>query len=487
MSRTVDRLVEIFGNERVEADPEYYSATVGFKSAGQSLSPDFRVYPQNAAEVQQLVRLANEISLPLIPVSSEAPHESGGVAPTIPGAVVVDLTRMKKILHVDRRSRLALIEPGVTWTELSARLAQDGLRITPPLLPKNGKSVIATLLDREPLLSPKFQWNMNEPLRAMEIVWGTGDKIYSGMGGHRGESEESWAKGEIPVNAAGPHQFDFIKMLTASQGTFGIVTWASVKVEVSASHQESLFFEASSFAELSDFLYRVVQCRFGDEVCVFNRKALSAILAEENSDSAGLERRLSPWTAFVNVKWGALRAEEKVAVQVADIKDIAQANGVVLSRTVAALPASYVSGKVLSLSGDNRWKHTVNGTAKEVFFLSTIDRIPALLEKVAEVADRYAYSFGDCPVYLQPLHQGTALHCHIVLPLPAGDGIWQESQEFYEQLSRGLAGAGAFYSRPYGLWSDIVYESNAQHTILTKKMKQVFDPGNIMNPGKLCF
>jgi hypothetical protein len=51
---------------------------------------------------------------------------------------------------------------------------------------------IASLLEREPVMSPRYQWNLLEPLRSLEIVWGNGDKFYSGSGTFRGEKEEDW-------------------------------------------------------------------------------------------------------------------------------------------------------------------------------------------------------------------------------------------------------------------------------------------------------
>jgi FAD/FMN-containing dehydrogenase len=487
MSDTLNRLQSIAGEENVVEKPDFFSSSVGFKAVVKAISPDFLVTPANSDQVQQLVKMASEFSIPLIPVSSEAPHMMGGTTLDIPGAIILDLSKMKKILRVDRRTRLALIEPGVTWAELSAELAQHGLRITPPLLPKKGKSVIASLLDREPLISPKFQWNMNEPLRSMEIIFGTGERIFSGMGGHRGARDEDWINGTVPMTNAGPHQFDFMKMVTASQGTFGIVTWASVKVEVAATEEKVMFVEGQSVDALTDFLYKVVKFRFGDEVCIFNKKALSSILASNGDEIAAYNKKLSPWTALVNVKWGALRAKEKVAAQEADIVDIAQEFGLVPSITLGGMPVVDISDKVFSLAGDNHWKKKSTGSAKEIFFLSTLDKISGQMKKAAEVADRNGYSFADCPVYVQPLHQGVAVHCHIVLPLSAGLEESENLKKFYDELSKELSVVGAFYSRPYGVWSDIVYSGNAQHSILTKKMKNIFDPKNILNPGKLCF
>lgn len=484
MSDTLDRLKNIVGTANLVEYPDFSSSSAGFKAAETKLTPDYLVKPENSDQVLEIVKLANDLSFPLIPVSSTGPHMTGGANPEVPGAVIVDLSGMKKILKIDRRYRLALIEPGVTWEELTAEAAKAGLRVAVPLLPKKGKSVIASLLDREPIMSPKYQWSMTEPLRSMEIILGTGERVFSGMGGHRGEKDSDWENGTIPLTNAGPHQLDFIRLLSAAQGTMGIVTWASVKLETAIKEEKPLFVEGSSLDELSDFLYKTLKFRFGDEVCVFNKKALSSILADDSKDMKSIESKTAQWTALMDIRWGALRAKEKIAVQEADVADIAQEFGLNTVNTVAGLPGITVSKKILSVDGENSWKTKATGAAKEIFFLSTLDKISDQLKKAAEVADRNGYSLSDCPIYLQPLHQGASLHCSIVLP------ITEESEEMaavYNEMSEGLFAAGAFFSRPYGVWADIVYRTNTQHANMTNKMKDIFDPSNILNPGKLCF
>lgn len=487
MSDTLNRLKSIVGKENVIGNPEFFSSSVWFRASEKQLVPDYKVKPLNSDQVQEIVKLANELSIPLIPVSSAAPHTTGGSLPEAPGAIILDLSGMKKILKVDRRNRLALIEPGVTWEELTIEAAKSGLRVTLPLLPRKGKSVIASLVDREPILSPKYQWSQTEPLRSLEIILGTGDRVYGGMGGHRGEKDSDWENGTIPVTNAGPHQLDFIRLVSASQGTMGIVTWASVKLETVAKEEKPLFVEGKSVDELSDFLYKTLKFRFGDEVCVFNKKALSSILAKDGSEMESYETKMAQWTALVDIKWGALRAKEKIAVQEADIADVAQESGLVPKMTVAGLPGISATRKILSVDGDNNWKTKATGAAKEIFFQSTIDKVSGLLKKAAEVADKNGYSFADCPIYLQPLHQGAALHCHIILPISADMIESEDLQNMYNEMSKELSLAGAFFSRPYGVWTDIVYDTNTQNTILTNKMKNIFDPANILNPGKLCF
>jgi FAD/FMN-containing dehydrogenase len=83
---------------------------------------------------------ATETRTPLVPVSSGPPHFHGDTVPSAPETTIVDLSRMKAIKRIDRRNRIALIEPGVTYSELEPALAEQGLRITRPLMPRTNKS-----------------------------------------------------------------------------------------------------------------------------------------------------------------------------------------------------------------------------------------------------------------------------------------------------------------------------------------------------------
>ena len=118
MDEKKQRLKEIVGTASVFDNPEIGES---FSLAHQlipPLPPHFMVKPRNVDEVQKIVLWANETQTPLVPVSSGGPHFRGDTLPTAPEAVIVDLSGMKRILKIDRRNRLALIEPGVTYPQL---------------------------------------------------------------------------------------------------------------------------------------------------------------------------------------------------------------------------------------------------------------------------------------------------------------------------------------------------------------------------------
>jgi hypothetical protein len=143
----------------------------------------------------------------------------------VPEGVIVDLSRMKEIKKIDCRNRIVIIEPGVTYSELKPALAKEGLRISSPLLPRANKSVVASLLERQPTVMPRLNFSLTEPLRDCGVVWGSGELAFTGeAGGGPLDLEAQWKKGVAQVDPKGPNATDLMRLLTGAQGSMGIVS-----------------------------------------------------------------------------------------------------------------------------------------------------------------------------------------------------------------------------------------------------------------------
>jgi FAD/FMN-containing dehydrogenase len=488
MNEKKSRLMEIVGEDGVLENPELGTSYSLDHNLMKPLKPHFEVKPKNVEEVQRIVLWANQTKTPLVPVSSSEPHFRGDTLPTAPEAVLVDLSRMKRILKINRRNRLALIEPGVTHAELQPALKAEGLRLVAPLLPRKNKSVIASLLEREPVMSPKYQWNLLEPLRSLEIVWGNGDKFYSGGGTFRGEKDEDWEAGLVPLVGPGPNQLDFYKFVSAAQGSMGIVTWASVKCEVYPQVRKLYFIPSEKLEDLIDFTYQLLKFRFGDELFILNDTCLANILADRAPKVASLKNTLPAWTVVVDICGGHILAEERVAAQEEDIRDLAQKYGLEMVPSLQSVDGEEMLDIILQSSPELYWKLRYKGGSQEIFFLTTLDKTPGFVKTMFSAAGDEKYPTEDIGVYLQPVQQGTGCHCEFILPFDREDQAEVENtQKLFRKASGNLFVEGAYFSRPYGIWAELVYTEDARNTIVTRQIKEIFDPNHVMNPGKLCF
>ncbi len=80
-----------------------------------------------------------------------------------------------------------MVEPGVTFGELIAAVAEKGLRLNMPLQPRATKSVVGSMLSREPVIMPHYHWDISDPIGSTEVVFGTGDMFRTGAAAGPGD------------------------------------------------------------------------------------------------------------------------------------------------------------------------------------------------------------------------------------------------------------------------------------------------------------
>jgi FAD/FMN-containing dehydrogenase len=488
MATKKEELVSIFGSENVKDEASILASYASDESFAHPLKPRFLVKAQNGGQVQSLIQWANRTATPLVPVSSGSPHFRGDTVPTSPGAVIVDLSGMKKIVHVDPRNRMVLIEPGVTYGQLQAELAKSGLRVSSPLRPKAGKSVIGALLEREPIVIPRYQWAMLDPLRCTEVVWGDGMRMTTGEAGGTEALETEWKKKFAQVTPGGPGQTDFYKFTSAAQGSMGIVTWASVKCELLPKIHNLYFVPASKLEDLLELAYAILRIRFGDELLILNHWELAMLLGKDANQIASLGAKLPRWALLVGIAGRERMPEEKVEYQEKDISEMAQRYGLQLLPAVNGASGVDVLRAILYPSSEPYWKQVFKGNCQDIFFLNTLDNSPQFVKAMYSVAEAHGYPASEMGIYIQPVHQGASCHIEFNLPFNRSNAAeLSRMQELFPEASEEMLRQGAYYSRPYGIWSPMAFNRDAQTTFVLKKIKGIFDPNNVMNPGKLCF
>ena len=482
-----EELIAIVGAEYVFDDPENLESYSRDMSFVRPLKPQYVVKPKNAEDVQGIVKWANKSGMPLIPVSSGPPRFRGDTIPTL-GGVVVDLGRMKGIMRINRRNRVAIVEPGLTFGELQPELEKEGLRLPMPLAPRSSKSVIGSLLEREPTIIPKYQWDISDPLLCTEVVFGSGDLFRTGEAAGPGTLEDQWASGQAQTNPMGPFQVDFFRLIQGAQGAMGIVTWASVRCELLPQAHKLLLVPCDRLEGLIDFAYRLLRARLGDELLLLNSHNLAALLGEDADKIRALREALPPWILIIGIAGYERLPQERIEYQEKDIMDIAQQFGVEPVSGVPGISAREVLNALSKPSGEPYWKLRFKGGCHDIFFLTTLDRTPEFMEAMYQMAEAKGFHTADIGIYLQPQMQGRACHCEFNLACDSNNPKEVDRvRDLFTSASENLMKLGAFFSRPYGSWADMAYRRDAESAIASRKVKGIFDPNNVMNPGKLCF
>ena len=100
--------------------------------------PEVVVKPENGTEVFGILKLANREMIPVTPRSGEQDYPVAHSP--IYGGIVFPLERMNKILEIDEENFLAVLEAGVTLTELYKAVEGKGLYY--PVYPEGESATI---------------------------------------------------------------------------------------------------------------------------------------------------------------------------------------------------------------------------------------------------------------------------------------------------------------------------------------------------------
>ncbi len=484
-----EQLARIVGADNVSDAPEILESY----SRDYSLTPPGRftcmVQPRTTEEVQKIIQLANETRFPITPTSSAVRFYGSAIPRT--GGVVLNLKRMNAIKELDEASKVAHLEPGVTWEQFQTELETKGYRSIIPLLPHPSRSVVTDWLEREQPVVHVIEYA--EPMMSMQVIWGNGEEFVTGSASiNTFRQPGCLADG---VNPMGPGTISFWRFLQGAQGTMGVVTWCIVKFEEIPTLTKTFFMPLDRVEDAIDPIYTYLRRRIGYECLLLNNINLATILTEKWPEQFDeLRETLPPWTIILVI--GALkrRPEEKIAYEEEALNEIkmSQFPALKLLTTLPGLTA--VERRIPDMlrkpwpREKTFWKHAYKGGCQDLMFMTTLERAPSFIPAVMEVAGRHQYPVADIGVYIQPVENGHA--CQLQFNFyynPDDDKEVDKIRDLYAEASRRVLELGAYFNRPYGPIVDELYRRNGDYTALLKRLKKLFDPNQILNPGNLCF
>jgi FAD/FMN-containing dehydrogenase len=486
---TGSELAKVVGTANVISDAKILDSYAGDLSFVGKIRPEFVVKVDSLETVQKVVNLAKETATPLVPVSSGGPHFFGDTVPSAGGALIVDLTGMKKVGLIDPFERVAsAVEPGVTFGELIPAVAKAGLRLNMPLQPRATKSVVGSMLSREPVTMPHYHWDLADPIGSTEVVFGTGDMFRTGAAAGPGDIEQQRAAGGRQKEAAGPSAMSLHRLLQGAQGTMGIVTWASARCELIPDIEQPYFVTSSDPAKLIEVARWLIRLRLGNELLILNASDVAALFADDDSAYDQLLAKLPSWVLFFNLGAYKYLPDMRMEGMIQDTRELLQRLGVQSVQSLGGISAAEFLEAIRRPSAEPYWKLRRGGGCQDIFFLTTTAKIPGLVKVMTEAADKAGYPAVKMGTYLQPIVQGSS--CHVEFSL-----FYDATDKSETGIVKGLAtssiqplmNAGAFFSRPFGEASRQIMNRDAASVDALRKFKAIVDPAGVLNPGKLCF
>lgn len=217
----VKQLMKAVGEEKCSVSPENLEKHAHDASSHQPILPEIVLYPTNTFEVSKILQIVYKHSLPITVCGARSGLEGNAIP--LKHGIVLDMTRMKKIVKVIKNDFQVIVEPGIIGEELNKELAKFNLYF--PAFPAS--SSIATIggmiaNNAGGMYAVKYgvvgDWVM-----ALEVVLANGEIINVGSRSIK--------------SVAG---YDLKSLFIASEGTLGVITKATLKV-ISCLKQKFLF------------------------------------------------------------------------------------------------------------------------------------------------------------------------------------------------------------------------------------------------------
>ena len=197
---------------------------------------------------------------------------------------------------------------------------------------------------------------------------------------------------------------------------------------------------------------------------------------------------LAPYAAVLGVSGYELQPEKRVAYQEHDIREHTAELGLRLTDAIDGASADSLEELIEDVSPEPYCKTRLKGGYCEIFFLTTLDGVPPMLELIDGMLELAGYQPEEKGVYVQPVQHGRL--CQVEFTLfydPRDEAETERMSGLVSDSCAALAEAGAFFSRPYEPWTRVAYERCGDTVAALRKVKRIFDPNGVMNRGASAF
>ncbi len=203
------KLQEILGVTRISTNDTILQQHSRDESYHTPVLPDVVVFPETTREIQQIVHLANELNKPIVPFGVGSSLE--GHAIPIQGGISMDFSLMNRIIDIQPENFLVTVQPGVTRTQLNEALKKHGLFFS---VDPGADAIIGGMAATNASGTTTVKYGvMRDQVRNLQVILPNGTLIETG---------------NLATKSSSGYHLN--GLFIGSEGTLGIFTELTVKV-----------------------------------------------------------------------------------------------------------------------------------------------------------------------------------------------------------------------------------------------------------------
>lgn len=454
----VDALRRIAGKEAVLAETERMEPYGHDEVIGLQASPEVVIRATSARQISEIFKLAAKENVPVTPRGAGY-GLSGGAVPVL-GGIVVSLEKMNRILEIDKRNLMVVVEPGVIVGDLHRAVEAEGLFYPPD--PASLDSCMIGGNIAECAGGPRaVKYGVTKDyVCGLEVVLASGDIITLG--------------GKLVKNVTG---YNLIGLLVGSEGTLGVVTRIILRLLPLPKIQTDLLVPFDDFQAAADTVSDIISHRILPTTIEFMEQ--DSLLAVERLLQKEVPYRDAAAQLLIQLDGNRDEAVEADFELVGEICLKHGARDVLVARDRPAQDRLWEARRKIieALKNESPINHMEDVVVPR-------SEIGPLLKGTKEIARRNEIrivSFG---------HAGDGnVHVNILkdeIPSNRWEAVLPVVQESIYRLSLSLGGMitgehgiGVIRRRYLPLALDDIQID------LMRRIRKVFDPGYILNPGKI--
>jgi glycolate oxidase len=451
----VAELQKVVGKENVLTKKEALRAYSYDGTTSWIHEPDVVVFPISTKHVSEILKLANAEKIPVTPRGGGT-NVSGGSIP-IQGGIVLCTTKMNRILKIDKENLTATVEPGVVLMDLNMSLAKEGLFFPPDPQSFLGATMGGMIAENAGGPACVKYGVTKQYILGIEAVLPTGEIINLG--------------GRTLKNVVG---YDLLHIYISSEGTLGVITRAELKLNPLPPAKKTIMAVYDDVAKAGENVFKVLENGvIPGKIELLDNWVINRI---EEMMPMGLPKNADAVLLF-EVD-GIPEAVEKETEKIVEIAKRYGATDVRVAKDQAEADKYWLARRAGFAA--------VFGKARTVFAEDvTVPRgqIPALMNKCKELAKKYNVEI----VVLGHAGDGN-LHPAILTDIENKDH-YERSVKAMDEIIENAVELGGVLSGEHGIGLEkqkfLKRQLEPGVIELMKKVKALFDPNNIMNPGKI--
>jgi glycolate oxidase len=410
--------------------------------------------PGSTDEVAALMRLAARHRVPVVPRGAGT-GLSGGAA-GIEGALTIALTRMNRILEIDRDNLCVITQPGVINAELKAAVAKEGLFYPPDPASYESCSIGGNLGTNAGGLCCVKYGQTRDWVLGLEVVLADGSVIRTG--------------GRLVKDTAG---YSLTHLIVGSQGTLGIVTEATLRLRPLPGPRSTMLAFFSSLAAAGDAVAAIT--RAGIVPVTLELLDHQTILAVDDMNNLGLDRDAAAMLMVESDGPGAAATGELDEAE----KAIQAAGATSIVRAQDAQEADWLrQARRLALRALER-----QGTVRMEDVGVPRARVPQLLAAIERIATAHKVrcaTFG---------HAGDGnLHPNLIFDRDDPDAA-HLTHVVRDEIFRAALELGGTVTAEHGIGAArrewLVVQKGEGAVAAMRAIKAALDPLGILNPGRV--